>query len=105
MDKSLGDLMDWVEAHGEADRTIILFMSDNGGFSCGSKELEEEITRVSARYGQDIVVLYADLDANKTPMEMADDYFDYNGYGIGAERSGVLLLVAPATYSDRKSVV
>lgn len=37
MDKSLGDLMDWVDAHGEADRTIILFMSDNGGFSCGSK--------------------------------------------------------------------
>ena len=31
------DLMDWIEAHGEADRTIILFMSDNGGFSCGSK--------------------------------------------------------------------
>lgn len=61
------------------------------------QELEEEITRVSARYYQDIVVLYADLDANKTPMEMADDYFDYNGYGIGAERSGVLLLVAPAT--------
>ena len=37
MDKSLGDLMDWVDAHGEVDRTIILFMSDNGGFSCGSK--------------------------------------------------------------------
>lgn len=61
------------------------------------QELEAEITRVSARYGQDIVVLYADLDAGKTPMEMADDYFDYNGYGIGADRSGILLLVAPTT--------
>ncbi len=33
MDKSLGDLMDWLEANGQADRTIILFMSDNGGLA------------------------------------------------------------------------
>lgn len=33
MDKSLGDLMDWLEANGEAERTIILFMSDNGGLT------------------------------------------------------------------------
>ncbi len=32
MDKSLGDLMDWLDARPEvADNTIILFMSDNGG--------------------------------------------------------------------------
>ena len=30
MDKSLGDLMDWLEKSGEADNTIIIFMSDNG---------------------------------------------------------------------------
>jgi len=33
MDKSLGDLMSWLEKNGEADNTIIIFMSDNGGFS------------------------------------------------------------------------
>lgn len=33
MDKSLGDLMDWLDKNGEADHTIILFMSDNGGLS------------------------------------------------------------------------
>ncbi|ADV42845.1 sulfatase [Bacteroides helcogenes] len=33
MDKSLGDLMDWLEENGEADNTIILFMSDNGGLA------------------------------------------------------------------------
>ena len=32
MDKSLGDLMDWLDQHpAVADNTIILFMSDNGG--------------------------------------------------------------------------
>ena len=33
MDKSLGDLMDWLEESGEADNTVIIFMSDNGGLA------------------------------------------------------------------------
>ncbi len=33
MDKSLGDLMDYLEKKGVAENTIILFMSDNGGLS------------------------------------------------------------------------
>ncbi len=33
MDKSLGDLMDYLDRNGLADNTIVLFMSDNGGFS------------------------------------------------------------------------
>jgi arylsulfatase A-like enzyme len=33
MDKSLGDIMDYLESNGLAENTIILFMSDNGGFS------------------------------------------------------------------------
>lgn len=33
MDKSLGDLMDWLERNGEAENTIIIFMSDNGGLA------------------------------------------------------------------------
>ncbi|MCF7567884.1 sulfatase [Sabulilitoribacter arenilitoris] len=33
MDKSLGDLMDYLDDKGIADNTIILFMSDNGGLS------------------------------------------------------------------------
>jgi len=33
MDKSLGDILDFVDKKGIADNTIILFMSDNGGLS------------------------------------------------------------------------
>lgn len=33
MDKSLGELMDYLDQHHLTDNTIIVFMSDNGGFS------------------------------------------------------------------------
>lgn len=33
MDKSLGDLMDYLDKYGLTDNTIILFMSDNGGLA------------------------------------------------------------------------
>ncbi|MFV0470673.1 MAG: sulfatase [Paludibacteraceae bacterium] len=33
MDKSLGDIMDYLETNNLTDSTIILFMSDNGGYS------------------------------------------------------------------------
>ena len=37
MDKSLGDLMDYVKKKGIADNTIILFMGDNGGLSAHAR--------------------------------------------------------------------
>ena len=37
MDKSLGDIMDWLETKQIQDNTIILFLSDNGGFATDSK--------------------------------------------------------------------
>lgn len=36
MDKSLGDILDWIDANGEADNTIVIFMSDNGGYAAGN---------------------------------------------------------------------
>ena len=33
MDKSLGDLMDWLEKNDQADNTIVMFLSDNGGLA------------------------------------------------------------------------
>ncbi len=37
MDKSLGDILDNVQRHGQSDNTIILFMSDNGGLSASGR--------------------------------------------------------------------
>lgn len=33
MDKSLGDVLDWLDRHGQAEHTIVIFMSDNGGYA------------------------------------------------------------------------
>lgn len=43
MDKSLGDIMDWLEENGEADNTIILFMGDNGGYCTGAGWRDEPL--------------------------------------------------------------
>lgn len=43
MDKSLGDLMDWLEANELDDNTIIISMSDNGGFSSSTSWRDEPL--------------------------------------------------------------
>ncbi len=58
--------------------------------------INEKLIKVSERIGADVVIVLVDGIGNKTPMEFADDYFDYNGYGQGKEREGVLLLISMA---------
>ncbi len=41
MDKSLGDILDFVRNRGIADNTIIIFMSDNGGLSLYARDGEQ----------------------------------------------------------------
>lgn len=43
MDKSLGDILDWLDRNGEARNTIVLFMSDNGGYATGSQWRDEPL--------------------------------------------------------------
>ncbi|MDO4260202.1 MAG: TPM domain-containing protein [Actinomycetaceae bacterium] len=62
--------------------------------SSEEQQLEDEIQRISSTYREDIVIYFTDLNG-RSPMNAADDYFDENGYGIGGDYSGVLLLIAP----------
>ena len=43
MDHSLGEILDWLEKNGEAERTIVIFMSDNGGYATGSQWRDEPL--------------------------------------------------------------
>ncbi|MBQ3631939.1 MAG: sulfatase [Prevotella sp.] len=43
MDHSLGDILHWLDANGETQRTIVIFMSDNGGYATGSYWRDEPL--------------------------------------------------------------
>lgn len=45
------------------------------------------------KYHVDTVFLTVDDLYNKEPEEYADDYYDYNGYGVGEDKTGMLFLV------------
>jgi uncharacterized protein len=56
-------------------------------------QLEKAVADLGAQYGMDIVIVTADNAGGKTAMAYADDFFDYNGYGIGDNRDGILMLM------------
>ena len=52
--------------------------------------IEKRLGEISAQYGLDVVIVTVSSTGNRSPMEYADDYFDYNDYAT----DGVLLLVS-----------
>ena len=52
--------------------------------------IENRLDDLSAQYGLDVVIVTTDSTGGRSPMEYADDYFDYNGYAS----DGVLLLIS-----------
>ena len=69
---------------------------DNADLLTDSEEsaLLSKLNEISERQQADVVVVTADTLDGKTPTDYADDFYDYNGYGFGAEKDGVLLLVS-----------
>lgn len=59
--------------------------------------LEEHARGIAGEYGMDVVILTVN-STNGTDIEtFADDFYDNNGYGIGEDFSGVLLVLAMDT--------
>lgn len=70
---------------------------DNAGLIKSSAEIENltnKLNEISTRQQCDVLIVIVKTLEGKTPMDYADDYFDYNGYGFGEDKSGVLLLVS-----------
>ncbi len=57
-------------------------------------ELEAKLQEISERQGMDVVAVTVSSLDGKSPMAFADDFYDYNGYGQGADKDGVLLLIS-----------
>lgn len=76
----------------------VRLVDDAGLLSAGdSAELLSALDAASEKTGMDIVVVTVKDLGGKSAEAFADDYFDYNGYGMGTERSGILLLVSIGT--------
>ena len=61
--------------------------------------LAAKLERISEQYQMEVVVAAFETIDGASPMEYADDFFDYNGYGRGDNRDGLVLLVS-MEYSD-----
>lgn len=57
------------------------------------KELEESATEYREKTNLDLVIVTIDDAEGKTSREYADDFYDYNGFGVGSDYSGALLLI------------
>lgn len=69
---------------------------DDAGLLTDNEEkiLESQIKTITDKYDFDVVIVTANTLNGKTPMEYADDYYDYEGYGAGKNHDGMLLLVS-----------
>lgn len=65
---------------------------DEAGLLSGTEcaAIEKRLNEISTQYSLDVVIVTTDSTGSRTPMEYADDYFDYNDYAP----DGVLLLVS-----------
>ncbi|MFQ9516594.1 MAG: TPM domain-containing protein [Eubacterium sp.] len=69
---------------------------DNADILNDSEEdsLLKKLNEISERQDFDVVVVTVDSLEGKTARDYADDFYDYNGYGMGNDNDGVLLLVS-----------
>ncbi len=58
--------------------------------------LLDQLDEISQRQKSDIVVVTKNSLDGKSPMEFADDFYDSNDYGYGAQKDGVLFLISMA---------
>lgn len=64
-----------------------------------AQKLREDIENFREKYNMDAVIVTSKDLEGKSTMDYADDYYDYNGYGLGDNKSGILLLI---DMDDRK---
>ena len=67
-------------------------MVDDAGllFQSEVQQLNELLDSISEKHGVDVVIVTVDSLDGYSPMEFADDYYDYGGYA----KDGILLLVS-----------
>jgi uncharacterized protein len=92
---SLMPLSVYGEAAAANERQLPRFVDDAGLLSDEQAErLTEKLDEVSERQNLDVIIITVDSLEGYTATEYADDVFDYNGFGMGTNYDGILLLIS-----------
>lgn len=69
---------------------------DGAGFLTDTQleAVEDRLVKIREDYKVDVTVITEEEMYGETAMETADDYFDYNGYGVGENSDGILLYIS-----------
>lgn len=57
-------------------------------------QLVQKLDEISNRQNLDVVIVTTDSLGGKTAQAYADDYFDYNGYGMGEDDDGIIFVIS-----------
>ena len=57
------------------------------------KDLYNEVNSYIQSYNMDLVIVTINRNNKSSPQEYADDFYDYNDFGISSNRDGVLFLI------------
>ncbi|HJB25305.1 MAG TPA: TPM domain-containing protein [Firmicutes bacterium] len=57
------------------------------------QSLSEKLITTGEKRKMDLVIVTTDDTKGRSSRDYADDFYDYNGFGIGEEKNGVLLLI------------
>ena len=82
------------------------YVVDNADAFTDSEEaaLFEKITAIRTKYKFDVVILTTLSMNGKKAVDYTDDFFDYNGYGYGVDRDGVILMLCLAGGEGNRDV-
>lgn len=80
------------------DSRLLPRLVDEADLLSDSEEIKllATLDEISERQNCDVVVVTVDTIGDSTATEFADDFYDYNGYGAGENRDGILLLISMA---------
>ena len=57
------------------------------------KDLYNEVNSYIQSYNMDLVIVTINSNNKSSPQEYADDFYDYNDFGISSNRDGILFLI------------
>lgn len=77
----------------QASEVLPLFDEPDLMTDAQEASLAAKLERISEQYQMEVVVAAFETIDGASPMDYADDFYDYNGYGYGENRDGLILIV------------